>query len=359
MRHALVERRAQNGRPTGVLSGTLNTLWHIVERFDPDQIVMAWDGTEPSWRFSIYPEYKSGRRAMMQKQSEYEEQLYQEFTDIQLPDTMCALSGLGIIQIRGRRLEADDIIGCIAQEKPNDSTKYIVVSTDKDMLQLVHGNGSGDMRVWNPQTDSIYYANEIGNLMENDGDGRHKAVCPSPSTYLLWRTIIGDPSDSINGVYGVGEKTVADMLRERWALKDPLLDYLGRCNLKGRKGQAILSNVPIILRNLRIMQLGRAIAGERITREDRAFVAGCSGELGNRTDGIVTAYPKFLKVGSSEKNPMPPIVSFFARRGFDFAYWNQDWEEVVQRYRVLFHRMNKLRTQRRWNVSTKGIGYGV
>jgi len=357
LRHA-IKLNANDGRPTGVAMGWLRTISRLNETFRPDEIVVAWETEERSWRYRRYPEYKEARRTRYKKQTELEQQELNEFFNIQMPDTITMLHNLGILQIAVPGLEADDILGLCAAKQKKDSARVIIVSTDKDMLQLARYN---HVRIYNAYADTIYHQKKTGHLAVNGR--KNRILAPSPDTYLLWRTIIGDQSDSLPGIPGVGEKTVEHLYgylpfkTREWTPKD-IKKYLSSVELNGKRGQAILDGTKRILRNIELMRLAPdVIPHELLSGSARAFVKcfqkNCT--LRYTTPIAQKKYPLFLRYTKRDPNPM---LVFFRKRDFDFAFNPLYWNKMVTQFQLLFNKTTRFRENAdKWNARLMPTGF--
>ena len=337
LRHSyLKELRDEEGFPTGVLFGTMHHLDKLMAHFDPDEIAVVWEDTDvPSWRHAVYKGYKADRKAAIKQYTPEEEDDHWDFVNIQLVDVKKAFTRMGIPQITVPGLEADDVLGALVAERDRDDCNYVIVSTDKDMLQLCKWYRC---RVFNPREDHVYYQSEKGYLRYSKTKG---IVAPSPNTWLIWRAIVGDKSDSIDGIYGVGPGTVAKLYgMERWN-REPAWEYVTRATLTGKRGTAIEEGQALIQRNLDLMDLCGYAAIRRMPKEEkyaqaRNFLHVCLGLAPNKTKRPrFEDWPLFLREAKKDPNPM---LKFYRRRGFDFAYDIRTWRAWVDRYRVLYRR---------------------
>ena len=170
-----------DGDHIGGVTGFLRSIASVIKRFKPTRCIIIFDGKGGSQRRrKLFPDYKGNdEHASMRRQYTR----LAQYLDC-LPVTLMAID----------RVEADDIIAYIAHEVfTKDNEKVEIVSTDRDFLQLVNHRIS----VWSP-IKKIYYTPEV--MEEEFGF--------IPKNYLLYRTFIGDPSDNIPGVKGVGLKTI-------------------------------------------------------------------------------------------------------------------------------------------------------
>jgi DNA polymerase-1 len=187
-----------DGDHIGGVTGFLRSIASVIKRFKPTRCIIIFDGKGGSQRRrKLFPDYK-GNRAVKTKFNRYNEfetaddehaSMRRQYTRLSqyldyLPVTLMVVD----------RVEADDIIAYIANEVfTKDNEKVEIVSTDRDFLQLVNHRIS----VWSP-IKKIYYTPDV--MKEEFGF--------IPKNYLLYRAFIGDPSDNIPGVKGVGLKTI-------------------------------------------------------------------------------------------------------------------------------------------------------
>ena len=187
-----------DGDHIGGVTGFLRSIASVIKRFKPTRCIIIFDGAGGSQRRrKIFPDYK-GNRAVKTKFNRYNEfeTVDDEHASMRRQYTRLAqyLDCLPVTLMAVDRVEADDIIAYIAHEVfTKDHEKVEIVSTDRDFLQLVNHRIS----VWSP-IKKIYYTPDV--MEEEFGF--------IPKNYLLYRTFIGDPSDNIPGVKGVGLKTI-------------------------------------------------------------------------------------------------------------------------------------------------------
>lgn len=210
----------QSGIFTGLYYGTLHLLERYVDELQPDMVWLVSDPIDPEfkriWRKDIYPGYKD--RAP--KRDEDKQRLYSAIQN-QLVAMRQALLCTNCAWMEQKYLEADDIIGWLCHTY---STTYkIVVSTDRDLLQLVDENTSiyypGNPQRWfrhdnfRDQSRTLFPANK--KLAAND------QFTVSPAEWLEYRKLTGDSSDTINGVPKCGEKRAKEIVQaggyDAWA----------------------------------------------------------------------------------------------------------------------------------------------
>jgi len=331
LRHAISDLYSTRGRPTGVLFGMLRTVDKLLSTFSPDEITVVWEeGT--SWRSSVFPSYKGERIQRIQAMHESDAESYGAFRQYQIPDTIVALHKFGIKQIGIPGLEADDVMGHLVQGRRGDESNWVIVSTDKDMLQLASVDRC---KVWNPLKEKLFYQDNNGNLVSN-GD----SLAPSPRTFLLWRAIEGDTSDSIPGVPGVGPVTVRKLYgNSRWD-GGSIKDYITTAKLAGKRGDTLRSSIDLIKRNIGLMELGAVIPPGARTLAANEFLNAC--QRGKPPTLLrPPPLPVYLQL---DKDPSPMLI-YFRIRDFDFAYKPHVWKQVMSRYHSLWCRTVHMSTK--------------
>jgi DNA polymerase-1 len=183
------------GFPTNAIYGMVNMLNKVINDEKPDYMVVAFD-TGKTFRHEEYEDYKKGR-------AETPDDLL-----IQFDKAKEVLTGMGIKHLEIENYEADDIIGTIAEdaEKKGD-IETIVVSSDKDLLQLIDKNTKVKLIKKN-------------DFLLLDEEGLKKEMGITPSQVIDLKALEGDPSDNIPGVKGIGEKTALKLLSEYGSLEN-------------------------------------------------------------------------------------------------------------------------------------------
>jgi len=204
-----------NGDHIGGITGFLKSLGMTIRRFKPTRVVIVFDGKGGSqYRRGLFKDYKSQRKTMTKLnrtygfdslESEHNSQKWQLITLVEM------LRCLPLTVMAPENVEADDALAYLAQEISSRGSKVILMSSDKDFLQLVNE----DITVWNPVTEVMYNADRVVEKY-----GIH------PHNFLLYRAITGDKSDNIPGIDGIKEKTLAKYFPQ---LRDDVprdIDYL-------------------------------------------------------------------------------------------------------------------------------------
>ena len=191
--HAIQNLATSTGMPTNAIFGFVNMILKVLRDEKPDYIAVAFDTAAPTFRHKEYAGYKADRPGMP-------DDLIQQFPVIK---EVLEISGIKIIEQPG--FEADDIIGTLANKAESSGIDITIVTSDKDAFQLVSPNITikpyGFRGIH--EEDFIYNEAEVKNRY---------GIEPSKITDLLG--LMGDTSDSIPGVPGIGPKTAADLLRQ-------------------------------------------------------------------------------------------------------------------------------------------------
>jgi DNA polymerase-1 len=184
------------------------------ERFKPNQVIVAWDNSEPTFRHELFPDYKAGRK-------EHEPSLMD-----QIDQAICLLfATCDCVSVAG--FEADDIIATVVADRGND--KVVIASTDKDLRQLLVDGEVTILRKWNNGEPEWFTAKR---LFEEYG--------LVPEQWIDWLTLVGDASDNIKGIDGIGEKGATALLANGTMLDDILLNPWS-FDLTTKKRDAILA----------------------------------------------------------------------------------------------------------------------
>jgi len=210
------------GRPTQATFGFLKMLGRLVQSIAPERLVLAFDAAAPTFRKELYSEYKANRPPPPPD-------LIPQFEDIH---TMVDLLGVASVTMPG--YEADDILATLAEQaKADGQTPVIVVSSDKDLLQLVDDN----VQVWDTLKKVIY----------NDDEVRQK-MGVGPKEIPDYLGLVGDSTDNIPGVRGIGRKSATTLIQNFGNIEqvfDKVEQTPPRCIKKlkaeGAREQAVLS----------------------------------------------------------------------------------------------------------------------
>jgi DNA polymerase-1 len=226
--HAITPLTNSKGLATHATLGFINTLLRVIREKAPSHMAVAFDMKGPTFRHQLYSDYKANRPAMPDDLA------------CQIPYIHALVAAHNIPVLKEAGVEADDLIASAARVLHNQGHQVIVVSGDKDLLQLV----ADGITVWEPMKDV---------LMDQEFIRRKYDVAPELLLDLF--ALIGDTSDNIPGIAGVGPKTAAKLLAEHGSL-DNLLAHLDRLkksklkeNLIAHQEMALLSRSLIDLKD--------------------------------------------------------------------------------------------------------------
>ena len=177
--------RTSAGMPTEAVYVFNNMLKAMLEEKQPDYVVAVWEGHGPTFRDEIFPEYKANRDAMP------------EDLALQLPYIERILNAWNVAVLSEDGYEADDTIALLTQQASKNGIEVVIVSSDKDLMQLV-GEGVSQ---WNPTKDMLYKSSDVQEFL---------GVEPGQVTDLL--ALKGDSVDNIPGAPGIGDKGAQQLI---------------------------------------------------------------------------------------------------------------------------------------------------
>ena len=261
------------GQPIGGLRGCIQSLQKLVRETKPDMIIVCWDGAGGSTKRKLLKkDYKAGRKPIrlnravrnLSEQQEVENKLWQQ---MRLVDYY---NQLPVLQFMFDATEADDIIAHISQAPRFKDCEKIIVSSDKDFFQLLNENTI----LMRPIQKEVLNKNYI---LEKFGI--------HPNNFAMARALVGDKSDNIEGVGGIGLKTAAKrfpMLAEEESVTfEHVINYCKE-QLEERKIKAyqnVLNQEDLFRRNYHMMQLyvpimsinAKSLVNETIENPDMSF----------------------------------------------------------------------------------------
>lgn len=220
IRNPLINSKGEN---TSAVFGFTNSIFKIIREEKPDYLAVVFDTKAPTFRHEIFKEYKSTRAKMPDEMSE------------QLPRIREVTEGMNLPILEVDGFEADDLMGTLAKKAKKEGMAVILVTGDKDFLQLV----DEDVKVLNPRR-----AGEEPELLDRSRVEEKLGVPPEKVIELLG--LMGDASDNVPGVPGVGEKTALELLKRFGSLEGALknADKVKRKNVqKGLKEHADLARL--------------------------------------------------------------------------------------------------------------------
>ena len=217
------------GQPTNAVYGFTAMLINVLRDEKPTHVAVAFDRSEPTFRHEQYVEYKANRR---ETPDDFRSQLSLIFE---------VLDALGIRRLSAPGYEADDVIATLATQAEAQGMDVLIVSGDRDVLQLVSDRvtvlmtrrGITDMTRFTPAAVTEKYG-------------------LSPAQYPDFAAVRGDPSDNLPGIPGVGEKTATKWIVEFGSLA-ALVDRVDE--VKGKAGDALREHLGSVLRNRQLTAL--------------------------------------------------------------------------------------------------------
>jgi DNA polymerase-1 len=191
---------APSGIPTKVTFLFNTILRRLLNDYKPDYVAIVFDTRQPTFRDKLFEEYKAKRQPMPDELS------------LQLPYVrrLCEAMRLPILELDG--YEADDIIGCLAQKAAKENLDVLLVTNDKDMMQLVDGNvrvlraGTGGAK-----NDVIVDAEKVKEIL---------GVPPEKVVDVM--SLMGDTIDNIPGAKGIGEKGATELIQKYGSVENAL-----------------------------------------------------------------------------------------------------------------------------------------
>jgi DNA polymerase-1 len=226
------------GQPTNAVYGFTAMLINVLRDEQPTHIAVAFDRGEPTFRHEQWVEYKANRR---ETPEDFRSQLSLIFE---------VLDALGIRRLSAPGYEADDLIATLATEGAAENMDVLIVTGDRDVLQLVSDRvtvlmtrrGITEMTRFTPEA-----------VLEKYG--------LSPAQYPDFAAVRGDPSDNLPGIPGVGEKTATKWITEFGSLA-ALVDRVDE--VKGKAGDALREHLANVLRNRQLTALVTDLPAETV-----------------------------------------------------------------------------------------------
>ncbi len=212
-----------SGMPVSAIFGSSQFMLSLIDKEKPDYLVVATDSREPTFRHELYEKYKANRTEMP------------EDLAVQIPYLFRLFSAFGCKLLKQPGMEADDLIGSLVRQMSGPDLKCYIVSGDKDFMQLVDDN-------------ILLYAPKKGEDAKIiDAAGVHEKFGCTPAQVIDVLALIGDSSDNVPGVPGIGEKSAATLIAKYHTLEniyehlDDIANARQRESLRANREQAFLS----------------------------------------------------------------------------------------------------------------------
>lgn len=243
-----------NGMPTGGIFGFLQTTQKIIKTIPQSyKIIAVFDGKRSQRRKDYFPEYKENRKPKNEQDAIAKENYFKIFNPQKqiLKDEV--LTSLGILPITCSSREGDDVIYQICNIFAD--TDIVIATEDKDLLQLIHHYKK--VKIYRPIADEVVNYENFSNTKGSDG--------VPVELFLLYKAILGDKSDNISGISGVGEVTIKKILEkcDKNNPEETILSYVKSIydedikKDKISKIGSVFKNWGVIARNLELIDLSR------------------------------------------------------------------------------------------------------
>ena len=338
---------APDGRPTNAIFGFLNMFLKMIDAFNPDGVVVAFDKGKPRVRMEMLPQYKAQRPPM-------DPDLHAQFPMIK--ELLAALS-VPILQSEG--WEGDDILGTMARLGEQAGCDMLLVTGDRDMYQLVteHVNvvstrkGLSDVAIMTPESvDDLYH-------------GITPALVPD------FYGLKGDTSDNIPGVPGIGPKKASALIAQYGSLDeviahaDEVKGKMGE-NLRAHIDDALLSRKVATIRTDAPVELdfeatsfpaysadevSAALGTLGITAMQNRFLALIGGEGGAATASSVFEIPAMVRAAAGDADALGAVAAEVSR-AIDAGEWVAAVVDDDKEERALFGLTRTL-----WLATSKGL----
>ena len=209
----------KDGRYTNAIFGFLNIMNSLLRECEPDEVAVAFDLKHPTFRHEMYDGYKGTRHAMPDELAQ------------QMPILKELLTDLGYRQVSAKGWEADDILGTLAAACEARSDDCFLATGDRDSLQLV-----------SETTTVLLATSAMGHSKTEtmDLDAIHEKYGIEPKQLIEVKSLMGDTSDNIPGVKGIGEKTAMTLVKNFGTL-DNVYDHLDSPIIKPRQRENLLA----------------------------------------------------------------------------------------------------------------------
>jgi len=250
--HAIPHLSNSKGEPTNAVYGFLTILIKVLGDLKPEYVIVAWDKSSKTFRKDMYADYKATRTAM------------DDDLRVQIAPTKELVKVLGLPLVEVENYEADDIIGTLARKAEEQGDLEVVIATgDRDQLQLVDEHTV--VAMFNPRgLEPTRY--DLAKMKEKYG--------LTPTQFVDYKALVGDTSDNIPGVKGIGDKGAQKLLAEYGSLEgiyehvDEINGSVGEKLREGRESaflslelSKIVCDMPLEL-DLEEARVGRHVHGD-------------------------------------------------------------------------------------------------
>jgi DNA polymerase-1 len=243
-----------DGVHVGGLGGFMRSLGALIRQIQPTSVYVVFDGAGSSNnRKNLLPEYKSGRNTQRITNWEVFES-HDDEDDAKIDQIVRVIQYLKTLPVKTisiDKVEADDIIARLSEVLPQqEEDKVFIVSSDKDFLQLINKN----VIVYRPMEREFYTEETV---KEKFG--------MSPKNFIIYKTLLGDNSDKVKGVKGLGEKKLTKLFPELTQQDVSLDDIYNICESKFKEHVVyarIIQDIDALEKNYKIMDLSNPMIDE-------------------------------------------------------------------------------------------------
>ena len=231
--YALPEMTSKDGLKTNAIYGFTTMLFKIIDTYQPTHISVAFDRKAPTFRHLEFKEYKAGRKKMPDELREQFEPLKE------------LLDKFNIHRLELDGYEADDIIGTVSKLGEENDYKVFIVTGDKDAIQLASN-----------KTTTLITKKGVGEVEEYNFDSVMEKYEMTPTQFIDLKGLMGDKSDNIPGVPGIGEKTGIKLIKEFSSIEN-LVEHTDE--LKGSVKKKIEENKELAIMSKRLATIIRDV----------------------------------------------------------------------------------------------------
>ncbi len=237
--HALPPLSNRAGEPTGAMYGMVNMLRKLLEEYHPEYIAVVFDAPGKTFRDELFAAYKANRPPMPEELAQ------------QIEPTQQLVRAMGLPLLQKTGFEADDIIGTLATQGASLHAAVLIISSDKDMAQLVN--------------EHIFILDTMKGI-QLDPTGVERKFGVPPHLMVDYLALMGDSSDNIPGVPSVGPKTAAKWLQQYGSL-DGVITHAEA--IKGKVGEKLRAHLQQLPLNRRLATIDRSVSLDRPLTELR------------------------------------------------------------------------------------------
>ncbi len=209
--YALPDLTNKKGLHTNAIFGFTNMLFKLIDTYKPTHISVAFDKKAPTFRHLEYKEYKAGRKKMPDELKQ------------QLEPLKNLLDAFNINRLEIEGYEADDIIGTVSLKAEQDGYKVYIVTGDKDAIQLA-----------SKTTTTLITKKGVGEVEEYDFNKVEEKYGMTPTQFIDLKGLMGDKSDNIPGVPGIGEVTGIKLIKEFGSIEN-IIENIDSVKVSPRK----------------------------------------------------------------------------------------------------------------------------